>query len=104
MFPQKVQLKDGLYYVFSGNVVTCSSEFQKSINIFILKINNLLCCNTAWVQASKGSENSITAAFNYSSGAIFEIGTVVASHGCWSMLKGGVVANVTAPAHIIFKV
>ncbi|KAL1818856.1 hypothetical protein ACET3Z_013725 [Daucus carota] len=75
VFPQKVQLKDGLYYVFS-----------------------------AWVQASEGSENMITAAFNYSSGAIFEVGTVVASHGCWSMLKGGIVANVTAPAQIIFKV
>ncbi|KAK1372809.1 GH10 domain-containing protein [Heracleum sosnowskyi] len=73
VLPQTIQLKDGLYYVFS-----------------------------AWIQAStEGSEKIITAVFNYSSGV--EAGTVVARHGCWSMLKGGIVANVTTPADIIFK-
>ncbi|KAK1372805.1 Endo-1,4-beta-xylanase A-like protein [Heracleum sosnowskyi] len=73
VFPQKVGLKDRLYYVFS-----------------------------AWVQVSEGSENIITAAFKYSSGVTKEAGKVVARHGCWSFLKGGIVANFTTSADIIF--
>ncbi|XP_063942073.1 endo-1,4-beta-xylanase 5-like [Daucus carota subsp. sativus] len=57
----------------------------------------------SWVQASEGSDNIITAAFRYSSGAATQAGTVIAKQGCWSLLKGGIVSNVTAPAHIIFK-
>jgi hypothetical protein len=31
-------------------------------------------------------------------------GHVIAKHGCWSLLKGGIVANFSSPAEILFEV
>lgn len=89
---------------YTHNYISDLSKKKKNY-ISVLAVPNISpFCNTAWVQTSEGSENIITAALNYSSGDIIEAGTVIARHGCWSMLKGGIVANVTTPAHIIFKV
>lgn len=31
-------------------------------------------------------------------------GHVIAKHGCWTLLKGGIVANYSSPAEILFEV
>ncbi|TXG64105.1 hypothetical protein EZV62_011099 [Acer yangbiense] len=56
----------------------------------------------AWVQISEGSE-TVAAIFKTSDGKLLYGGKVLAKHGCWSLLKGGLVANFTSSAHIIFK-
>ena len=57
----------------------------------------------AWVQISEGSE-TVAAVFKTSDGKLLYGGKVLAKQGCWSLLKGGLVANFTSSAHIIFKV
>ncbi|KAK4849077.1 hypothetical protein QYF36_020563 [Acer negundo] len=72
-FSQKIQLENGKFYSFS-----------------------------AWVQISEGSE-TVAAVFKTSDGKLSYGGKVLAKQGCWSLLKGGLVANFTSSAHIIFK-
>ncbi|XP_058739107.1 endo-1,4-beta-xylanase 5-like [Vicia villosa] len=72
-FSQKVQLKKGLIYIFS-----------------------------AWFQLSEGSE-IVSVVFKTNGSELVHGGHVIAKHGCWSLLKGGIVANFSSPAEILFE-
>ncbi|XP_027364759.1 endo-1,4-beta-xylanase 5-like [Abrus precatorius] len=72
-FSQQVQLKKGMLYIFS-----------------------------AWFQVSEGSD-TVTVLFKTNGSEVVRGGHVVAKHGCWSLLKGGIVANFSSPAEIFFE-
>ncbi|AES62756.2 glycosyl hydrolase family 10 protein [Medicago truncatula] len=72
-FSQKVQLKKGMIYTFS-----------------------------AWFQLSEGSE-FVSVVFKINGSEFVRGGHVIAKHGCWSLLKGGIVANFSSPAEILFE-
>ncbi|XP_041010625.1 endo-1,4-beta-xylanase 5-like [Juglans microcarpa x Juglans regia] len=70
---QKVQLEEGNLYSFS-----------------------------AWVQLSEGRE-SVAVFFKTTDGDLVRGGSVIADHGCWSLLKGGIVANISSPVEILLR-
>ncbi|KAF1880684.1 hypothetical protein Lal_00011743 [Lupinus albus] len=72
-FSQKVQLQKGMLYTFSG-----------------------------WFQVSEGSE-IVLVIFKTSGSEVIRGGHVIAKHGCWSLLKGGIVANISSHAEILFE-
>ncbi|GAU36924.1 hypothetical protein TSUD_331970 [Trifolium subterraneum] len=72
-FSQKVQLNKGMIYIFS-----------------------------AWFQLSEGSD-IVSAVFKINGSELVRGGHVIAKHGCWSLLKGGIVANFSSPADILFE-
>ncbi|KAL3730264.1 hypothetical protein ACJRO7_027291 [Eucalyptus globulus] len=72
-FSQKVQLEKGMFYAFS-----------------------------AWVQVSQGSE-TVAVVFRTRDGKFVRGGSVVAKQGCWSLLKGGIAANSSSPADVLFE-
>ncbi|XP_004496874.2 endo-1,4-beta-xylanase 5-like [Cicer arietinum] len=72
-FSQKIQLKKGLIYVFSG-----------------------------WFQLSEGSD-TVSVVFKLNGSEMVKGGHVIAKNGCWSFLKGGVVANFSSSAQIHFE-
>ncbi|EEF29963.1 hydrolase, hydrolyzing O-glycosyl compounds, putative [Ricinus communis] len=70
---QKVQLEKGKLYSFS-----------------------------AWVQISEGSE-TVATVFRAVNSEWIHGGYIIAKHGCWSLLKGGMVANVSGLVEILFE-
>ncbi|KAK9286877.1 hypothetical protein L1049_015283 [Liquidambar formosana] len=50
-----------------------------------------------------GGSETVAVVFRTTSGGLIQGGTVMAEHGCWSMLKGGIVANFSGPVDILFK-
>ncbi|PNX75545.1 endo-1,4-beta-xylanase A-like protein, partial [Trifolium pratense] len=72
-FSQKVQLKKGMMYTVSG-----------------------------WFQLSKGSD-IVAAVFKINGSELVRGGYVIANQGCWSFLKGGIVANFSSSAEIFFE-
>ncbi|KAK2458474.1 endo-1,4-beta-xylanase [Trifolium repens] len=72
-FSQKVQLKKGMIYTFS-----------------------------AWFQLSEGSD-LVSVVFKRNGSELVRGGHVIAKNGCWSLLKGGIVANFSSPAEILFE-
>ncbi|KAJ6716481.1 HYDROLYZING O-GLYCOSYL COMPOUNDS putative-RELATED [Salix koriyanagi] len=70
---QKVQLRRGLIYSFS-----------------------------AWIQINKGSER-VAVVFKIPRTELIIGGRVLARKGCWSLLKGGIFANFTSHAGILFE-
>jgi hypothetical protein len=61
--------------------------------------------HSAWFQLSEGSEFvSVVFKINGSEFVRVRGGHVIAKHGCWSLLKGGIVANFSCPAEILFEV
>ncbi|WJX21148.1 endo-1,4-beta-xylanase [Trifolium repens] len=72
-FSQKVQLKKGMIYTFS-----------------------------AWFQLSEGSD-IVSVVFKRNGSELVRGGHVIAKHGCWSLLKGGIIANFSSPAEILFE-
>ncbi|XP_042979311.1 endo-1,4-beta-xylanase 5-like isoform X1 [Carya illinoinensis] len=81
---QKVQLEEGNLYSFSD---FSSLKFE----IF-----------SAWVQLSEGRE-TVAVFFKITDGDLVRGGSVIADHGCWSLLKGGIVANFSSPVEILFR-
>ncbi|KAI4295770.1 hypothetical protein L6164_035780 [Bauhinia variegata] len=73
-FSQKVQLEKGIIYSFS-----------------------------AWVQLSEGSEMVSVIFKDNSSTEGIHGGQVMAERGCWTLLKGGIVANISGPVDILFE-
>ncbi|KAL2324284.1 hypothetical protein Fmac_023342 [Flemingia macrophylla] len=57
---------------------------------------------SGWFQLSEGSD-TVSVIFKSKGGEIVPGGHVIAKHGCWSLLKGGVVANFSSPFEILFK-
>ncbi|KAK7390980.1 hypothetical protein VNO78_19239 [Psophocarpus tetragonolobus] len=72
-FSQKVQLKKGMLYTFS-----------------------------AWFQVSGGID-TVSVMFKTKRSEIVRVGQVMATHGCWTLLKGGIVSKFSSPVEIIFK-
>ena len=58
---------------------------------------------SAWVQVSEGSE-TVAVVFRPAKGDAMRGGRVIAKSGCWSLLKGGMVANFSSPVEIFFEV
>lgn len=58
---------------------------------------------SAWVQISEGSE-TVAVIFRTIDGKFIHGGYVLAKHGCWSLLKGGMVAHFSGPVEILFEV
>ncbi|KAF2294412.1 hypothetical protein GH714_010785 [Hevea brasiliensis] len=56
----------------------------------------------AWVQVNRGRE-SVAVALRTAAGELIRAGNVIASDGCWSLLKGGIFANFSGPAEILFE-
>jgi hypothetical protein len=55
------------------------------------------------LQLNKGSE-ILSVVFKINGSELVRGGYVIAKHGCWSFLKGGIVANYSSPAEIFFEV
>ncbi|CAI8604817.1 unnamed protein product [Vicia faba] len=72
-FSQKIQLKKELIYMFSG-----------------------------WFQLSEGRD-LVSVVFKINDSELVYGGHVIAKNGCWSLLKGGIVANFSSSAEIIFE-
>ncbi|CAK8573835.1 unnamed protein product [Lathyrus sativus] len=73
-FSQKVHLKKGLIYIFS-----------------------------AWLQLSEGSQ-IVSVVFKTNGSELVHGGHVIAKHGCWSLLKGGIVATFSRHVEILFEI
>ena len=58
---------------------------------------------SAWVQVSEGSE-TVTVVFKPTKGDLVHGGTAIAKSGCWTLLKGGMVANFSSSVEIFFEV
>ncbi|XP_021860840.1 endo-1,4-beta-xylanase 5-like [Spinacia oleracea] len=73
-----------------------------SQRVFLVK--GKLYAFSAWIQISQGSE-IIAVKFRSQSGGgdYLHGGTVIAEQGCWSMLKGGVVANLSGLVDLTFE-
>ncbi|KAI4371386.1 hypothetical protein MLD38_019628 [Melastoma candidum] len=57
---------------------------------------------SAWIQVSEGTE-AVAAMFRTSEGVFVSGGSVLANRGCWSLLKGGIFANSSGPADVLFE-
>lgn len=57
---------------------------------------------SAWVQTNKGTE-TIAVVFRTPSGGEIIGGRIEAKHGCWSLLKGGMVANFSGSVDVLLK-
>ncbi|KAM6540895.1 hypothetical protein CsatB_005342 [Cannabis sativa] len=57
----------------------------------------------AWVQVSNGSNVTVRAGFETSSGLKLFAGSTVAESNCWTMLKGGLTVDESGPAQLYFE-
>ncbi|KAJ9175130.1 hypothetical protein P3X46_013712 [Hevea brasiliensis] len=57
---------------------------------------------SAWVQVNRGRE-SVAVVLRTAAGELIRAGNVIATDGCWSLLKGGIFANFSGPAEILFE-
>ncbi|CAO2831469.1 unnamed protein product [Amaranthus hypochondriacus] len=74
-----------------------------SISQRVLLEEGKLYAFAAWIQLNEGRE-VISVRFRRPYGKEYlHGGTVIAKHGCWSMLKGGILANFSGPVHITFE-
>lgn len=67
--------------------------------------DEILLKYSAWVQISNGSESeTVAVAFKASNGELVLGGETMATQGCWSLLKGGIVAEFTGVVEILLMV
>ncbi|KAK3015076.1 hypothetical protein RJ639_007463, partial [Escallonia herrerae] len=57
---------------------------------------------SAWVQISEGHER-VAVVFKTSRGELVSGGRVIAKQGCWSLLKGGIIRNISSPVDMLFE-
>ncbi|GMH03092.1 hypothetical protein Nepgr_004931 [Nepenthes gracilis] len=76
-----------------------SDSFSQTVQL----VKGKLYALSAWIQISGGRE-TVSVVFRTPGGGLLHGGAVIAEHGCWSMLKGGIVANFTGPADLLFKI
>lgn len=59
--------------------------------------------HSGWFQLSEGSD-IVSVVFKRNGDELVRGGHVIAKRGCWSLLKGGIVANFSSPVEILFEV
>lgn len=64
----------------------------------------LNCCDPAWVKLRNEKERAVRITLRRKNVRYVDGGQVMAKKGCWSLLKGGFIVNVSAPVDISFKV
>ncbi|XP_021748955.1 uncharacterized protein LOC110714727 isoform X1 [Chenopodium quinoa] len=90
--------KDGNKFIAALNRTQPSDSLSQRIQIQKGKIYAF----SAWIQISQGSE-VISVKFRSPGGKYLHGGTVIAEQGCWSMLKGGIVAAFSGPVDLFFE-
>ncbi|CAA7025209.1 unnamed protein product [Microthlaspi erraticum] len=58
---------------------------------------------SAWVKLREGKNKNVGLVFRTEDGRLVHGGEVRAKQGCWSLLKGGIVPNVSGPVDILFQ-
>jgi len=107
---QKVQLQQTKLYSFSGTSLSSTCQVLQNFCTYYMsplfqswEINLTGMNFSAWVQISEGSE-TVDVIFKTTHGEWIRGGSVVAKHGCWSLLKGGMIAHLSGPVEIFFVV
>ncbi|RWW72725.1 hypothetical protein BHE74_00019454, partial [Ensete ventricosum] len=97
---QKVYLKRGMLYTFSGIVTrvdACKHWLRYCSGMTFLVLFS------AWLQVDQGN-TTVTAIFKTAEDGLVPVGAAEARSGCWSMLKGGLTAKSSGPAEFFFEV
>ncbi|XP_039068611.1 endo-1,4-beta-xylanase 5-like isoform X2 [Hibiscus syriacus] len=64
--------------------------------------NGNLYTFSAWIRLGKGSESeAVAVVFNASGGKLIHGGETIAKQGCWSLLKGGIVAEFSGHVDVL---
>ena len=58
---------------------------------------------SGWFQVSEGSD-TVSVMFRAKGNELIRGGEVMAKHGCWTLLKGGITANFSSTVEILFEV
>ncbi|XP_057779464.1 endo-1,4-beta-xylanase 5-like [Salvia miltiorrhiza] len=94
---EHAEANDGNKYIVS----TARNLSDQSLSQHFDLDKDKLYTFSAWLQVSNGSAD-IAAVFKTANGSI-TAGWVSAQEGCWSMLKGGLVVDVSGPAQLYFQ-
>ncbi|MED6134116.1 hypothetical protein PIB30_034431 [Stylosanthes scabra] len=65
-------------------------------------MKGMLYTFSAWFQLSEGSD-TVSVIFKTNATELIRGGHAIAKHGCWTLLKGGIVANYSSRAEILFE-
>ncbi|KAF3435563.1 hypothetical protein FNV43_RR22652 [Rhamnella rubrinervis] len=91
--------KEGNRFIVAHNRTQPLDSFSQQVQIEKGKLYSF----SAWLQVSEGSE-SVGVVFKTNKDSdLVHGGSVIAKHGCWSLLKGGIVANFSSPVDILFE-
>ncbi|KAJ7967580.1 Endo-1,4-beta-xylanase [Quillaja saponaria] len=90
--------KEGNRFIVAHSRTRPRDSFSQKVQLQKGKLYSL----SAWVQISEGSE-TVSVVFKTNTSKLIRGGEVVAEHGCWNLLKGGIVANFSSPVEIIFQ-
>ncbi|EXC41981.1 putative endo-1,4-beta-xylanase C [Morus notabilis] len=90
--------KEGNRFIVAHNRTHPLDSFSQKVQVDQGKIYSF----SAWVQVSEGSE-IVAVVFRPTKGDLTHGGKVIARSGCWSLLKGGMVANFSSPIEIFFE-
>ncbi|KAJ1397290.1 Galactose-binding-like domain superfamily [Sesbania bispinosa] len=72
-------------------------------NRFIVARNRTQPLDSFSQKLSEGSD-TVSVIFKINGRELIRGGHAIAKHGCWTLLKGGIVANFSSPAEILFEV
>lgn len=80
---------------FGCLLVSCVVRY----NLKFLKL-----CDSAWVKSGNENQRKVGMTLRWKHGRNIFGGEVMAKKACWSLLKGGITADLSGPIHIFFKV
>nr|GMC56781.1 endo-1,4-beta-xylanase 5-like [Ipomoea batatas]GMD27708.1 endo-1,4-beta-xylanase 5-like [Ipomoea batatas] len=89
--------KEGNNFIIASNRKEPRDGFSQKFDL--VKDNHYIV--SGWIQLSEG-EADVAAKFKTATGKVYAA-WVVARSGCWSMFKGGFVANVSGPSELHFE-
>ncbi|XP_050365849.1 endo-1,4-beta-xylanase 5-like [Argentina anserina] len=90
--------QDGNRFLVAHSRKNASDSFSQKVQVEQAKLYTF----SASVQVSEGSE-VVAVVFKFPTGENIRAGDVIAAHGCWTLLKGGIVANFTSSVEILFE-
>ncbi|CAK7330169.1 unnamed protein product [Dovyalis caffra] len=90
--------KEGNMFIVAYNRSKPSDSISQKVQFQKRKLYSF----SAWVQISEGIE-AVDVVFKTTHGEWIHGGSVIAKHGCWSLLKGGTVAHLSGPVEIFFE-